>query len=177
EALVHADVNVPTLRASLDDATAPSIPSPVKMQFSPPKQRPPDMQQARAAPPTPGPSSTRAEPSQEKGISGALRRGTPEKRTNNPCPATPVSSTPSPKRAQQTPPTPAKVAQPRPASPCVPVASAPSASAEPPAGLGVGPDPKPKKPTVEARPVKDGRAPPARVPRGPEPASNHSAEQ
>ncbi|CAE7662436.1 unnamed protein product, partial [Symbiodinium microadriaticum] len=51
EALVHAEVNVPTLRASLDDATAPSIPSPVKMQFSPPKQRPPDLQQARAAPP------------------------------------------------------------------------------------------------------------------------------
>ena len=48
---MHADVNVPTLRASLDDATAPSIPSPVKMQLSPPKQRPPDMQQARAAPP------------------------------------------------------------------------------------------------------------------------------
>ena len=48
---MHAEVNVPTLRASLDDATAPSIPSPVKMQFSPPKQRPPDLQQARAAPP------------------------------------------------------------------------------------------------------------------------------
>ena len=122
-----------------------------------------------------GPSSTRAaEPSQEKAISGALRRGTPEKRTNMPCPATPVVSTPSPKRAQQTPPTPAKVTQPRPASPCVPVASAPSASAEAPAGPGVGLDPKPKKPPVEAR---LGRAPLARAPRGPEPDSNHSAEQ
>ena len=117
---MQADINVPTLRAALDDATAPS---PVKMQPCIPKPRPPEALQSRP-PPTGVPGSTRAaEPAQEKAAPGVLtRRATPEKRASIPAPSSPQPSTPSPKRAQHTPPTTAKAAAPRPVSPCLPSA-------------------------------------------------------